>query len=263
MIFLILFFKFGASKFFNLYNINMKRIKSLLFLTGGALLMLTSCYKSETVYYDELDVTLTNYEVEFNFSSYTSFAMPDSTILKTNYLTDEEIEEFFADGGTSEKTLELLRSKFEESGYTFDESYDNADFVAVPTILMVEQQGASYYPPGWWWGYPGFGWGGGWWGGWWGYPGYGWGPGYIQYYSYKVGTIVLEMVDAESFRNVVAFGDSHGQGSQTSYSDEIPDLTIRWMASIDGYLASDADYNADRAKRGVDEAFEQSPYLKK
>ena len=242
----------------------MRRIKSLLFLTGGALLMLTSCYKSETVYYDELDVTLTNYEVEFNFSSYTSFAMPDSTILKTNYLTEEEIEEFYADGGTSEKTLELLRSKFEERGYTYNESYDNADFVAVPTMLMVQQQGAVYYPPGWWWGYPGYGWGGGWWGGWWGYPGYGWGsPGYVQYYSYKVGTIVLEMVDGASFRNVVTFGDSHGQGSQASSADEVPDLTIRWMASIDGYIASDANYNADRAKRGVDEAFEQSPYLKK
>jgi hypothetical protein len=35
------------------------------------------------------------------------------------------------------------------------------------------------------------------------------------------------------------------------------------MASIDGYIASDANYNADRAKRGMDEAFTQSPYLKK
>ena len=51
----------------------MSRIKSLLFLTGGALFILTSCYKSETVYYDELDVTLTQYEVEFNFSSYNFF----------------------------------------------------------------------------------------------------------------------------------------------------------------------------------------------
>ena len=93
----------------------------MLLLIGGALFMLTSCYKSETVYYDELDVTQTNYEVEFNFSSYTSFAMPDSTILKTNYLTEEEIEEFYAAGGTSEKTLQLLRSKFEERGYSYNE----------------------------------------------------------------------------------------------------------------------------------------------
>lgn len=241
----------------------MKRINPLLLLAGGVILMLTSCIKNETVYYDELDVTQTKYEVEFNYSSYTSFAMPDSTILKTNYLTESEIEEFYAPGGTSEKTLELLRSKFEERGYTYTESSDNANFVAVPTMLMVEQKGAVYYPPGWWWGYPGYGWGGGW-GGWWGYPGYGWGsPGYVQYYSYKVGTIVLEMVDGDSFRNVVAFGDSHGQGNQASSADEIPDLTIRWMASIDGYISSDADYNADRAKRGMDEAFEQSPYLKK
>jgi hypothetical protein len=239
----------------------MRRIKPLLLLIGVALFMLTSCYKSETVYYDELDVTQTNYEVDFNFGSYTSFAMPDSTILKTNYLTEQEIEEFYAAGGTSEKTLQLLRSKFEERGYSYNESADNADFVAVPTMLMVKQEGAAYYPPGWWWGYPGYGWGGG---GWWGWPGYGWGGGgYVQYYSYKVGTVVLEMVDGASFREMQEWQDSNpGQGQQSG-ANEVPELLIRWMASIDGYIASDANYNADRAKRGVDEAFEQSPYLKK
>ena len=237
-------------------------MKPLLLLIGGVTMMLTSCLKSETVYYDELDVTLTQYEVEFNYSSYTSFAMPDSTILKTNYLEESEIEEFYAAGGTSENTLELLKSKFEERGYTFSESFDNADFVAVPTMLMIEQTEAFYYPPGWWWGYPGYGWGG--WGGWGGYPGYGWGsPGYVQYYSYKVGTIVLEMVDGESFRTSVDWGESHGQGQQASSGEEIPDLIIRWMGTIDGYISSDANYNADRAKRGMDEAFDQSPYLKK
>jgi hypothetical protein len=238
----------------------MRRIKSLLFLTGGALLMLTSCYKSETVYYDELDVTLTNYEVDFNFSSYTTFAMPDSTILKTNFMTDEEIEEFFADGGAGEKTLELLQTSFESRGYTHTDSYENADFVAVPTILMMKYSGTVYYPPGWWWGYPGYGWGWGWG---WGWPGYGWGPGYGYTYQYKTGTIVLEMVDGASFGEYVEWQESNpGQGQQSA-ANEVPTLLIRWMASIDGYLASDANYNADRAKRGMDEAFEQSPYLKK
>jgi hypothetical protein len=245
----------------NFNQINMRKIIPLLLLMGGAIIMMTSCLKNETVYYDELDVTLTNYEVGFDFSSYTSFAMPDSTILKTNYLTEAEIESFYAPGGTSENTLALLKSKFQERGYTFTESVDNADFMAVPTVLMIQQSGAVYYPPGWWWGYPGWGWGG--WGGWWGYPGYGWNPGYVQYYSYKVGTIVLEMVDGKSFRDVNDWGESRGQGEQAYTSDEVPDLTIRWMASIDGYISSNAEYNTDRAQRGMDEAFEQSPYLKK
>jgi hypothetical protein len=240
----------------------MRKMKPLLLLIGGALIMMTSCYKSETVYYDELDVTQTNYEVDFNFSSYSSFAMPDSTILKTNFMTDEEIEDFFAPGGAAEKTKELLKTSFGSRGYTYTDSYDNADFVAVPTVLMMKYSGTVYYPPGWWWGYPGYGWGYPGWG--WGWPGYGWGyPGYGYSYQYKLGTIVLEMVDGASFREFLEWQASNpGQGQQSG-ANEVPDLLIRWMASIDGYITSDQEYNQERAKRGMDEAFEQSPYLKK
>lgn len=240
----------------------MRRIKPLLLLMGGALFILTSCYKSETVYYDELDVTQTNYEVDFNFSSYTSFSMPDSTILKTNYMKESEINEFYASGGTSENTLALVKSKFEERGYTFTESLEDANFVAVPTVLMVETSGTVYYPPGWWWGYPGYGWGYPGYG--WGWPGYGWGyPGYGYTYEYKTGTIVIEMVDGQSFRSMLEWQESNpGQGQQSG-ANEVPEMLIRWLATIDGYISNDGDYNADRARRGMDEAFEQSPYLKK
>jgi hypothetical protein len=240
----------------------MRSIKPLLFLIAGALFMLASCHKSETVYYDELDVTQTNYEVDFNFSSYSNFAMPDSTILKTNFMTDQEIADFFAAGGASENTKALLRSSFESRGYVYTDSYDNADFVAVPTVLMMKYSGTVYYPPGWWWGYPGYGWGYPGWG--WGWPGYGWGyPGYGYSYQYKTGTIVLEMVDGESFRAMLEWRESNpGQGQQSD-ANEVPEMRIRWMATIDGYLTSNQEYNQERAKRGMDEAFEQSPYLKK
>jgi hypothetical protein len=240
----------------------MKIIKSLLLLIAGAILMLTSCYKSETVYYDELDVTQTNYEVDFNFSSYTSFAMPDSTILKTNFMTEQEIDAFFAPGGAGPKTRELLRTSFESRGYTFTDSYDNADFVAVPTILMMKYTSTVYYPPGWWWGYPGYGWGYPGYG--WGWPGYGWGyPGYGYTTQYKQGTIILEMVDGSSFREHLEWLENNpGQGQQSG-ANEVPNLLIRWMATIDGYLSSNQEYNQERAQRGMDEAFEQSPYLKK
>ncbi len=237
----------------------MKRINPILFITGAVILALGSCIKSETVYYDELDVTLTQYDTEFNFSSYTRFAMPDSTILKSNYLKDEEIEAFYAPGGASEQTLDIQREKYESRGYVYTDSYDDADFVAVPTLLMMEYSGAVYYPPGWWWGYPGWGWG---------YPGWGWGypwyPGYGYTYQYKTGTIVLEMVDGDSFRTYTAWLESlAASGGQPAADDEVPSMKIRWMATIDGYVSSNVDYNKDRAQKGIDEAFEQSPYLMK
>ena len=62
------------------------------------MILLSSCYK-DSVYVDQLDVTLTQYEPEFNYSSYSSFWMPDSVILKTNYMTDSEIDDFYSSLG--------------------------------------------------------------------------------------------------------------------------------------------------------------------
>ncbi|KPL15121.1 MAG: hypothetical protein AMS26_08605, partial [Bacteroides sp. SM23_62] len=96
-----------------------------------------------------------------------------------------------------------------------------------------------------------------------GWPGYPWYPGYGYSYQYKVGTIVLEMVDGESFREFMDWQEENpGLGKQSAAS-EVPTLTIRWMAQIDGYISSNLEYNQERAQRGMDEAFTQSPYLKK
>jgi hypothetical protein len=229
----------------------MNTFKPLMLAIIAGTFLLSSCYDTGTVYYDQLDVTLTKYDTEFDFGSYSSFTIPDSTILKTNFLEDPDIADFYAPGGTSMNTLEAVREKFIERGYVFTDDSSAADFFAVPTILMMRHSGAVYYPPGWWWGYPGWGWGG--WPGW-GWPGYPWDPGYVGYYSYKTGTVVIEMVDGDSFRNVEDWlGTREG---------DVPVLDIRWSAFIDGYLSSNADYNAERAQRGFEEAFEQSPYLK-
>jgi hypothetical protein len=228
----------------------MKKMKPLLMIVGGALILLSSCYK-DSVYVDQLDVTLTQYDPEFNYSSYSSFWMPDSVILKTNYMDDSEIADFYKPGGTSESTLDLVRTKFTDRGYTFTDDSSTADFVAAPTMLLVRETGAVYYPPGWWYGYPGYGWGYPGYG--WGYPGYGW--GHTSYYSYKEGSIVIEMIDGASYNAIQAW--------LAGTIEDVPDLTIRWLAVIDGYLSSNTEYNAERAERGINEAFEQSPYIKK
>jgi hypothetical protein len=227
--------------------------RPLLLILAGSIIFLASCYKSETVYYDQLDVTLTQYDDKFDFSTYSTFYIPDSVILKTNYLKESEIEDFYAPGGTSEKTLALVKQKLLDRGYQEESDSNAADFVLAPTILLVEQRGATYYPPGWWWGYPGWGWGG--WGPGWGYPGYPWNPGYVQYYSYKQGNIVLEMIDGGSFSQLTSWLQAR--------DNDPPDMLIRWMATIEGYVSSTAEYNEERAKRGIDEAFEQSPYISK
>ena len=220
------------------------KIKPLLLILAGSILILSSCYKNETVYYDQLDVTYTQYDTEFDFTSYTSFWLPDSTILKTNYLTDEEIDDFYKAGGTSESTLNIVKQKFMDRGYVLASDSSLASFVATPTVLMVRSTTVTYYPPGWWWGYPGYGWG---------YPGYGWGYSSVQ--SYKEGTMIIEMLDGASLVELAAWNQDR--------ANEIPELLVRWIATIDGYVSNNGDYNLERAQRGIDEAFDQSPYIKK
>lgn len=224
--------------------IEMIKVKSILSLMVLSALFFTACYNSGGEYYDELDVTLTQYDVDYVSTEYTTFAVPDSAVLRTN---DKDFDEdaFYAPNGSSDKALSALATNFSALGYN-ETDIETADFVAVPTVLVIRNSGAIYYPPGWWWGYPGYGWG------YPGYPGYPWYPGYVTYYSYTTGTIILEMVDGDSYREALAAGEN-----------DVVELEIRWQATIDGYLSSNDEYNAERAQRGFEEAFEQSPYLKK
>jgi hypothetical protein len=99
----------------------------------------------------------------------------------------------------------------------------------------------SYYPsyPYWGW-YPGWGY----------YPAYGpgWGWGYPEYYtatSYSTGTIFIDMVDP-----------SAADPNTTT-------MPARWTAALSGLLGASSTPTSDRITRAIDQAFTQSPYLKR
>jgi len=228
-------------------------------------LLLTSCYKEEdSTYLDEYDVTLTYYEEGFNFASYQSFIVRDSVMLYSDYLEDSDFTDFYKNGGSSDLIRQKLIDKFTSLGYTEADSLENADFVVNPTISLMKEEGLSY---NWWWSYPGY-WG--WYYDWWGYykstdyyyypPYWGWYPS-VSYYNYKTGSIVLEMVDAASVIESREWMENHDP--EDIKPEDIPPILFRWTAQVDGILGSGADYNTQRAERGFNEAFEQSPYLKK
>lgn len=243
----------------------MKSRKTLWFLIGLVFfgLMTTSCYKEqEAATLDEYDVTLTIYDKDFDFTSYSTFIVRDSVLIISDYLTDEEINEFY-ESGTSDDIRKAIIDKFTELGHTEVEMDDNPDFMISPSILMTKETGVVYYPY-WWWGYGGY-WG--WYGGYYKstnyyYPPYwGWYPSYgATYYSYKTGTIVMEMADGDSVRDYQQWLENAGDDPDP---DDAPKIVFKWTASIDGILSSTGNYNIERAKRGFNEAFEQSPYLKK
>ena len=157
--------------------------------------------------------------------------------------------------------VHVEKIEVEDLGYTPVDSLEEADFIPVPTLLMTKSDQTVYYGPGWWWGgyYPSWGWG---WGFYWKstdywYPVYPWYPPAIPVtVSTYFGTIVYEMVDAASYRAIVEWNQQNpGQ------EEGAPEMEINWQAQIQGYSTDDGSYNQERAVRGTDEAFAQSPYL--
>ncbi len=237
-------------------------------------IFLTSCFQpNDDAYLDELDITLTYYETDFNFQQYNTFAIRDSVGLIHNYLSDNEVDAFYAPGGTSDNIRSYVRGKFLAEGYTEVSSDENFDFGVNLVAMFLKSTTTIVYPPGWWWGYPGY-WG--WYGGGWywnsrdtkyyGYwpPYYGWYPWGYYTYDTKTGSLLTEMADGESLREYRLFIEKHTQQElENMPPDSIPPVYFRWQALVSGVAGTTADYNKQRAERGIDEAFTQSPYLKK
>ncbi len=118
-----------------------------------ASLFMTACYNyNDTAYLDGLDVTLTYYKKDANFAAYQTFTIRDSVGLISNYLTDQEIADFYKPGAGSDQIRNLVKSKFISEGYTYATNQDSADFYVNLVAAAVNTEVYGYYP-GWWWGY--------------------------------------------------------------------------------------------------------------
>lgn len=223
----------------------------------------TACHKDPPKTYDEQDITSSYYNTEFNFGSYNTFILPDSTVLKENYLSDDQVHNFYKEGGSSDQALSLISQMFLDFGYTEVDNLSEADFIALPTLMMMESEQTVWYSPGWWWYYPGYGWYKSSTGlkgtnSYYYYPGYPWYPtGVPVTITSQTGTIAYEMIDAESYRVYLEYIENNPG------AEDGPILKVNWTGMIEGATTDDAQYNKDRAQRGTEEVIAQSPYLQK
>ena len=107
---------------------------------------------------------------------------------------------------------------------------------ATPTFSYNSWGNYWGWYPGWDW----FGWGGVW-GGW--YPWYPWYSG-GYYYAYDKGTVVIDMLDAKKA------------------DKETKRVPVLWTGMVDGILAGNQNYLAERLEKNINQCFIQSPYLK-
>ena len=71
---------------------------------------------------------------------------------------------------------------------------------------------------------------------------------------------MIEMADGDSVRAYRTWLEETGGNGDI---EDAPIIEIEWTAYIEGILSSTVSYNEERAGKGIEEAFNQSPYLKK
>ncbi|UCC83212.1 MAG: DUF4136 domain-containing protein [Gemmatimonadota bacterium] len=207
----------------------------------GLALALAACYPGEPTEISEFDTVATLFDVDADWGSFQTYAMPDTVI----HLVAEDQDELPVSRDFDQEILALVRQRIESYGYA-----EPLDPVATPPdVIFLVSVTASENWVGWvspcWWCY----WG--WWPGWGYYPP-GWGPGWGWYYPpsggvarFKTATLYVDMVDPTSPFEVA--------------QDSV--IPIYWTAAMNGVLGGSATGTESRLNTSINQAFDQSTYL--
>jgi len=213
----------------------MRRLIKLLLMPLSLMIILGGCYPypSEEIYLTDLDIVVTQYKEEVDFSKFTTYILVDSVVILGD---DGEVgsDDPFYTNGYDQLILDEIRTQLDNYGYVSEDDPRRADVGVVASALRVLNEGVIL-SPGWWYGYPGYGyWYGGWYGG--GYPGYGYGGWYGTYYSYEKGSIVIDMVDMEAEA----------------------DSALIWTGFLNGLTSDNNSLTEERITKSIESAFLQS-----
>jgi hypothetical protein len=189
--------------------------------------LLTQCYPEGPNYIDELDLVYTNYDPATDFTAKHTYAIPDK-IMK---IDDDLIaggDPNFVKEPYATQLLEKIKLNMANNGWTLVLKNASPDVLLAP--VAYELTTTYYYGGGYWdW----------WYGGW-----YGWYYPYPVTTSYSTGSLIVTMLDPKNLS---------------------PDDKMRavWGFVVNGLLEGSASEFAARYSKGIDQAYTQSPYLKK
>lgn len=215
-------------------------LKKLQFLALGILgsWILVSCTPGGAEYIDELDIVYTNYDVNYDFGSKGTFAVPDKIVkIEGQFINGAggDYEPEFVSPAYTTAILASIRNNMRNAGFTEVDKSANPDLIILPSVIQTEQ--LFFYYDWWYWNWYYPGWGSGW--GWY-YPDY-FPP---QVSSVRTGSLLMQMTDPAS----------------VSETDKI---SVVWTGVVNGLLEGNTSSINNRINDSIDQAFEQSPYLAK
>jgi len=94
---------------------------------GLLILLLAACYPSEDFFVEELDLVVTNYDVDEDYSRFRTFAVPDSVVRVGDNGEDD------GPGPFDDLMLDLVRSNMRDLGYVeeLDPENNSPDLVVL------------------------------------------------------------------------------------------------------------------------------------
>lgn len=172
---------------------------------------------------------------DVDFKDYQTFYIADSVLV-----IGQSAEPEYSQSTNAKVLIEAYKDNMEKCGYVYTTSRSDADLGIQLTYMVQTEKYVQYYnDPYWWLDYPGY-WSPGFWGDWYGY--------YYHRpiaYVYSTNSLVADMVDLSS---EVGTGRS---------------LEVVWTSYIGGPAGPNITYDVQRMQVAIDQAFEQSEYLKK
>ena len=206
----------------------MKTKVNLLFALALAFTV-CACYPGGAEYVDELDTSISKYDKTYGWDKLDgkTYYMPDEIAHIKNGKKDDE-----PNTTHDEAILEQARNHLSAQGLTPAVANQDTALAVAVTIIEQNNTGAAWIP------------GGGWWGAWYpGYPDWGWNgyyPWYPAYYSYKTGSLVIEMA------------------AYAKKQTKEPPLV--YTGVLDGLMQGKQSYLDERIDNGIDELFNQAPF---
>lgn len=228
----------------------MKLLKLSFALFAVGVFVFTSCEKDPD--WDQSDnkyVVQTEYDAKADFKKFGSYFIND-TVYVIGGDSDKKIERWnYRESARARGLIDNVVKNMDACGYTRVLNSSGTGEPAFDLGLQVVYVQDTRFMVGLgynsWWDYWNV-WGGGWYWGW-NYPPY---YPFPVYYSYSVGAVIVDMIDNNS------------DPVQTP-GEHKPSKPVVWNAYARGELSSNNTFNQQVAEWSINQAFVQSPYLKK
>ena len=209
-------------------------MKKILLITA-VILLAVSCHKEPYLDSDNEYLVYTSPGKDVTFTSFRTFDLADSLLIIGQSAKPE-----YSQSNNALALIQAVRTGMENMGYIYTPDNTNADLGIQMTYVVKTERYLQYYnDPYWWLDYPGY-WSPGFWGNYTGfyYP-------YPVTYTYSTNALMIDMVNLTTPKT----------GTEA--------LEVVWSTYIGGPSTGSITTDVDLMKNAINQAFVQSPYLKK